>query len=222
LPPSPRLPGSPSRLSLARLYAIVDVELCAAGEHAPIDVVRAFLSAGVRLIQLRAKTWESGAFLDLAQAAVADANQAGALLIVNDRADVAAISEAHGLHVGQEDLSPADARLVVGGAACLGLSTHTEPQWTAALSAPISYMAIGPVFGTGTKATGYQPVGLETVSRVAAAAADCAMPVVAIGGITVDRAPAVIAAGASSVAVISDLMGKSPEARARAFIAALT
>ena len=184
--------------------------------------MRAFLSAGVRLIQLRAKTWESGVFLDLAHAAVADATQAGALLVVNDRADVAAISGAHGLHVGQQDLSPADARLVVGDTACLGISTHTAPQWTAALEAPVSYVAIGPVFGTGTKATGYQPVGLETVARVAAMAAACAMPVVAIGGITLDRAPAVIAAGASSVAVISDLMGESPEARARAFMAALT
>ena len=109
----------------------------------------------------------------------------------------------------------------MGDAACIGLSTHTEPQWTAALEAPVSYVAIGPVFGTGTKATGYQPVGLETVARVAALAAASAMPVVAIGGITLERAPAVIAAGASSVAVISDLMGESPEARARAFIAAL-
>lgn len=184
-------------------------------------MVRAFLSAGVRLIQLRAKSWESGLFLDLAHAAVADATQAGALLIVNDRADVAAIAGAHGLHVGQEDLSPADARLVVGDGSCLGLSTHTEPQWSAALDQPISYVAIGPVFGTGTKATGHQPVGLETVTLVAAKAKARDVPVVAIGGITLDRAGAVIASGASSVAVISDLMRGSPEVRAREFIRAL-
>jgi len=195
--------------------------LCAAAGRAPLDVVRAFLSAGVRLIQLRAKTWYSGAFLELAHASVADARAAGAILIINDRADVAAIAGADGLHVGQEDLAPADARRVVGEASCVGLSTHTETQWTTALDAPVSYLAIGPVFGTATKATGYQAVGLETVQRVSAAAAARELPVVAIGGITLERAPSVIAAGASSVAVISDLLSGSPEARARAFVHAL-
>ena len=197
------------------------MEVCAGAGRTPLDVARAFLSAGVRLIQLRAKTWESGAFLDLAHAAVADARVAGAIVVVNDRADVAAIAGAHGLHVGQDDLSPAAARTVVGPASWLGLSTHSEPQWTAALDAPISYVAIGPVFGTGTKATGYRAVGLETVSLVSAVAGQRQLPVVAIGGITLESAPAVIAAGASSVAVISDLLAGSPEARARAFLQAL-
>jgi len=206
---------------LPRLYAIVDVEVCAGAGQTPLDVVRAFLSAGVQLIQLRAKTWPSGAFLELAQAAVVEATTAGATIVINDRADIAALSGAPGLHVGQEDLSPADARKIVGPEACLGLSTHTEAQWMAALDAPISYVAIGPAFGTATKATGYQPVGLETVRRVAASAGARGLPVVAIGGITLDLAPSVIAAGASSVAVISDLMSPSPESRARAFLHAL-
>ena len=234
MPPSPKPPGSPNPLSrapraaaargwvsLPRLYAIVDVELCAAAGRPPLDVVRAFLSAGVRLIQLRAKTWDSGPFLDLAHASVAESRAAGATLIVNDRADVAALAGAHGLHVGQDDLAPLDARRVVGDASCLGLSTHTDTQWTVALDAPISYVAIGPVFGTGTKATGYQPVGVETVRRIGVAAAARGLPVVAIGGITLDRAASVIAAGASSVAVISGLMSGSPEAQARAFIQAV-
>jgi thiamine-phosphate pyrophosphorylase len=195
--------------------------VCAGAGHAPLDVTRAFLSAGVRLIQLRAKTWPSGPFLDLAQAAVADAASADATLIVNDRADIAALAGAPGLHVGQEDLRPDDARRIVGPDTWLGLSTHTAAQWTEALSAPISYVAIGPVFGTGTKATGYEAVGLQTVSMVAAAAAARSLPVIAIGGITLERAPGVIAAGASAVAVISDLLAGSPEARARAFIGAL-
>jgi len=181
--------------------------------------VTAFLSAGVRLIQLRAKTWDSGSFLELANATLAEANTAGAVIVVNDRADIAALSGAPGLHVGQDDLTPADARKVVGAASWLGLSTHTEAQWTAAFDAPIDYVAIGPVYGTDTKATGYRAVGLEAVGRVAACAR--AMPVVAIGGITLDSAPAVIAAGASAVAVISDLLAGAPEARARAFIRAL-
>jgi len=197
------------------------VDVCARTGQAPLDVVRAFLSAGVRLIQLRAKTWESGAFLDLANATVAEAQTAGAAVVVNDRADIAAIAGAQGLHVGQDDLSPADARKIVGLDAWVGLSSHSEAQWTAALTAPISYLAIGPVYGTGTKDTGYSAVGLETVSRVAAAAGPAAMPVVAIGGITLEDAPAVIAAGASSVAVISDLLAGAPEARARLFLRAL-
>jgi thiamine-phosphate pyrophosphorylase len=198
------------------------VEVCAAAGQPPLDVVRAFLAAGVRLIQLRAKEWPSGPFLDLALAAVAEAEPAGATIVVNDRADIAMLARAPGLHVGQDDLTPADARRLVGPDTWLGLSTHTEEQWTAALAAPISYVAIGPVFGTGTKATGYEAVGLHTVARVAAAAADHGVPVVAIGGITLERAPAVIAAGASAVAVISDLLVGSPEARARAFIHAVT
>jgi thiamine-phosphate pyrophosphorylase len=183
--------------------------------------VRAFLSAGIRLIQLRAKTWDSGAFLDLTQASLEDTRVAGAILIVNDRADVAAIAGADGLHVGQDDLPPIDARRVVGESSLVGLSTHTEAQWTLAFDAPISYVAIGPVFGTGTKATGYQPVGLETVRRTSDAAGARDLPVVAIGGITLDRAASVIAAGASSVAVISGLMAGSPEAQARAFMHAV-
>jgi thiamine-phosphate pyrophosphorylase len=237
LPPSPKRPSSlklPSRapraapargwpdLRLPRLYAIVDADVCAGAGYTPLDVTRAFLSAGVRLIQLRAKSWASGPFLDLAQAAVADAATAGAIIIVNDRADIAVLAGAPGLHVGQEDLSAADARRIVGPDSVLGLSTHTEAQWTNALREPISYVAIGPVFGTGSKDTGYQAVGLQTVGLAAAAAAERAVPVVAIGGITLERAPAVIAAGASAVAVISDLLAGSPEARARAFLASIT
>jgi thiamine-phosphate pyrophosphorylase len=187
----------------------------------PVDVARAFLSAGVRLLQLRAKDWASGAFLDLTQVVVDEANQAGARVIVNDRADVAALGRAHGLHVGQDDLAPSDARAVIGADAWLGLSTHTAGQWDAAIDEPVSYIAIGPVFGTATKATGYEAVGLETVRRVAAAAARRHLPIVAIGGITLARAPAVIASGAASVAVISDLLEGPPEARAREFLSAL-
>lgn len=224
MPPSPKPPSSLKQPSqkLPRLYAIVDADVCAGAGYVPLDVTRAFLSAGVQLIQLRAKSSQSGAFLDLALAAVAEASTAGAQIIVNDRADIAVLAGAPGLHIGQDDLSVADARRIVGPDSVLGLSTHTEAQWTHAVGEPISYVAIGPVFGTGTKATGYEAVGTRTVSLVAAAAGERAMPVVAIGGITLERAPAVIAAGASAVAVISDLLVGAPEARARAFLAAIT
>jgi thiamine-phosphate pyrophosphorylase len=218
LPPSPR--PRPS-LNLPKLYAIVDAEACAGAGRAPLDVARAFLSAGVRCIQLRIKGWDSGPFLDLARTVVEEATRAGCTVIVNDRADIAAIAGAHGLHVGQEDLSPADARHILGAAAIIGLSTHTRAQWQSAVAEPVSYLAIGPVYGTVSKATGYEAVGLEVVREASADASAAGLPVVAIGGITLERAPEVIASGAASVAVIGDLLTGSPEARARDFIRAL-
>ncbi len=221
MPPSPRRSRSPNLLKLERLYAIVDADVCAAAGRTPDDVTRAFLSAGARLIQLRCKTMASGPFLELATGVLEDARAAGATIIINDRADVARLSGAHGLHVGQEDLAPADARTVVGPASILGLSTHTRAQWDAAVGEPISYMAIGPAFGTGTKNTGYEAVGLGVVGEAAACAAANGLPTVAIGGITLDNARSVIDAGAASVAVISDLLIGDPEARCRAFLRTL-
>jgi thiamine-phosphate pyrophosphorylase len=203
------------------LYAIVDADVCARHQRAPLDVARAFLSAGATLLQLRCKSWGSAAFLDLAGAVLEAAAPAGAVVIINDRADVAALSGAHGLHVGQDDLAPADARAVIGAGPILGLSTHTPGQWTAAMAEPISYIAIGPVFGTGTKHTGYEAVGLETVRRASAAAARAGLPTVAIGGINIDNAAAVVAAGAASVAIISDLLVGDAEARCRAILRVL-
>jgi thiamine-phosphate pyrophosphorylase len=156
--------------------------------------------------------------MDIATAVVEEANRADAAVIVNDRADVAALAHAHGLHVGQEDLAPADARKVIGDEPWLGLSTHTRAQWEAAVGEPVCYIAVGPVFGTGTKDTGYRAVGLDTVTRAATVATRAGMPTVAIGGITLENARSVIDAGAASVAVISDLLRGDPEQRVRAFL----
>jgi len=184
-------------------------------------VARAFLNAGARLLQLRCKSLPSGAFLDLAVAISDDVRQAGAALIVNDRADVAVLCGAQGLHVGQTDLAPVDGRRVIGDSAILGLSTHTKEQWDAAVREPVSYIAIGPAFGTGTKDTGYTAVGPDVVRRASRAAAERGLPTVAIGGITMENAKSVIDAGASSVAVISDLLTIDPEKRCREFLRAL-
>jgi thiamine-phosphate pyrophosphorylase len=216
LSPSPRRLSS---LNLHKLYAIVDVDACARVNRVPLDVGRAFLSAGARLIQIRAKTWGSGAFLELAVTLAEDARAAGATLIVNDRVDVAAIAQL-GVHVGQEDLPAADARALVGDQ-LVGLSTHTDAQLQSGIGEPVSYLAIGPVFGTATKDTGYEAIGLETVRRASGIVSGAGLPLVAIGGIRLEQAPQVIAAGASSVAVISDLLDGDPEERARAFLRAL-
>ena len=201
-----------------RLYPIVDAEVCAAAGRATEDVARAFLAAGARVLQLRCKHMGSGAFLDLAGRILDDTRAAGGTLIINDRADVAAVCGAHGLHVGQDDLCPADCRAVIGPTTILGLSTHTKEQWDAAGLEPISYLAIGPAFPTGTKQTGYDAAGLGVIRAASTSAAARGLPAVAIGGITIDNAVSVIDAGAAAVAVISDLVKGDPEARCRAFL----
>lgn len=182
----------------------------------PLDLARAFLDGGATIIQLRAKTLESGPFLGLCDALVAAATPAGARVIVNDRADLAQLSGAAGVHVGQDDLPPAAARALLGPTAIVGCSTHSVAQIAQALREPVSYIAVGPVFGTRTKDTGYEAVGLDLVRAARAAAGDT--PVVAIGGITIDTAASVLAAGATSVAVISDLLaGGDPAARVASY-----
>jgi len=178
----------------------------------------AFLDGGATFLQLRAKTLSGDEFLSAASKLVALARARGARVIVNDRADIAKLSGAHGVHLGQDDLDPAAARRLLGPAAMIGRSTHTDAQLAASAGEPVDYVAIGPVFGTATKATGYDAVGLEMVRR----AASFGRPVVAIGGITLETAAAVIGAGAASVAVIGDLLMGDPAVRVRAFVEELS
>ncbi len=185
-----------------------------------VDLAEAFLGGGARFLQLRAKRLESGPFLELCDAVVALARAADALVIVNDRVDLARLSGAGGVHLGQDDLPPSAARLQLGDAAVIGVSTHSVSQIEAALIEPASYTAVGPIFGTRTKDTGYEAVGLALVS--AAASCSGSRPVVAIGGITLETAPAVRAAGATAIAVIGDLLtGGRPDARVREYLRAL-
>jgi thiamine-phosphate pyrophosphorylase len=197
------------------------VDASARADVTPVDVARAFLDGGARLLQLRAKTLPSRDFLALADTIVAAAGRYGASIIINDRVDIAKLAGAAGVHVGQDDLSPAAARRLLGDAAIVGFSTHTLQQIDAAVREPVSYVAVGPVFGTQSKDTGYRAVGLELVAAAARIAGT--LPVVAIGGITIENASSVIAAGAASVAVISDLLvDRDPEERTRAFLRRLT
>jgi thiamine-phosphate pyrophosphorylase len=191
-------------MSFPRLHAILDVDAAAAAGWAPRDLVLAFLDGGARFIQLRAKHLASAPFLELCDEVVRTAAPYGASVIVNDRADLARMSGAAGVHVGQEDLPPAAARSLLGATAIIGFSTHIISQLEAACAEPISYVAVGPVFGTRTKDTGYAAVGLDVVRAAAQLAGD--LPVVAIGGITLDNAASAIDAGAASVAVITDLL----------------
>jgi thiamine-phosphate pyrophosphorylase len=171
------------------------------------------------LLQIRAKQLPGRDFLEATTAIVERARESEALVVVNDRADIARLSGAGGLHVGQDDLTPVDARAVAGADILLGLSTHTREQIDAAVRESIEYLAIGPVFGTASKDTGYDAVGLERVALAKQIADTASRPVVAIGGITLDTAQQVLDAGASAVAVISDLLSTgSPEARVRQYL----
>jgi len=193
------------------------VDVAAHGTWAPLDLARAYLDGGARLLQLRAKHLPSAPFLELCDELVRMASPYSASIIVNDRADLAVMAGAAGVHVGQEDLAPMHARRLVGPTGIVGYSTHTVQQIEAAIREPISYLAVGPVFGTTTKDTGYSAVGLALVSTAVRLAG--AIPVVAIGGITLETAPTVLEAGATSVAVIGDLlMHGHPQGRVAAYL----
>jgi thiamine-phosphate pyrophosphorylase len=205
-------------MTLSPLCAIVDAEAAARVGWQPLDLARAFLDGGARFLQLRAKSMPGAELLETATAIVQLAHARGALVIVNDRADIARLSGADGVHVGQDDLGPAAVRAIVGPDAVVGLSTHTVEQLEQAVVEPVSYVAIGPVFGTTTKATGYAQVGLDMVRAAARRTGAKGLPLVAIGGITIENAPSVLAAGASSVAVIGGLLATGDPSRVRLFL----
>jgi thiamine-phosphate pyrophosphorylase len=209
------VPVSPKPFS--PIYPIVDVDVCRMRGVDARDTAAAFINGGATILQVRQKSGGTADFLDIVRHAVA-VSGGRASVIVNDRADLAAIAGAAGVHVGQHDL-PLEAVLAIAGAANVcGISTHTREQVDEAVAGPAAYIAVGPIFRTGTKVTGYDARGLDLVRY----AAGRGKPVVAIGGITLDRAPEVISAGADSVAVISDLLSEGdPAARVARYLDAL-
>ena len=219
-PPVPPIPNPQS--PIPALNAIIDVDAAGRAGWRPVDLANAFLNGGARFLQLRAKTMGGAALLDTAAAIVELTRSCGASLIVNDRADIARLAAADGVHVGQDDLAPSAVRALVGRGAIVGLSTHTIEQMEGAVTEPVSYVAVGPVFGTTTKDTGYSRIGLEMVRAAAARASAHGLPLVAIGGITLQTARSVIDAGAASVAVIGDLLSTGdPERRTHEYLVAL-
>jgi thiamine-phosphate pyrophosphorylase len=183
----------------------------------PRALAQACLAGGARLLQVRQKGRANGGgrLLTLAREVVALARELDASVLINDRADIALMAGAAGVHVGQQDLPVSVVRTLLGEDAIVGVSTHTPEQIDEALSGSADYLAVGPVFSTTTKETGYTPRGLELVRQ----AAGRGKPVVAIGGVTLENAPAVLAAGAASVAIISDLLSDAdPEERVRQMV----
>jgi len=184
---------------LPKLYAITDRGL-SNGTHE--EIVRSMLEGGARLIQLRDKEGSSREMLDAARKCLELTRPAGALLIINDRVDVALTTGADGVHLGQDDIDVEEAREILGDQKIIGISTHTLEQYRAALETSADYIAVGPVYPTTTKANPDEVIGLDMV-RAARELAD--RPLVAIGGITHERAQEVLAAGADCIAVISAL-----------------
>ena len=186
-------------LKLPKLYAITDCQLSNCTNE---EIVGKLLAGGARLIQLRDKDASSREMLDAARSCLKHTRAAGAILVVNDRVDIALTADADGVHLGQDDISVEEAREMLGDDKIIGVSTHSIDQFRAALETSADYIAVGPVFATKTRENADPVVGLELV-REAKALSD--RPIVAIGGITPERSAEVIAAGADCVAVISAL-----------------
>ena len=205
------------RLVLPPLYVILDATLL---KNSPQNCAQELAAAGVRLLQYRDKPAPAKELLETSRELVSSLEASRAALIVNDRPDVAALAGARGVHVGQDDLGVEQARAVVGNEMWVRVSTHNLEQFRRAAATSADYIAIGPVFATTSKANPDPVVGLELLREVRALTDK---PIVAIGGITLEKAITVIDAGADSVAVISDiLLARSPGERARQFLDVLS
>jgi len=180
-----------------RLYAIAD-----AAFGNPVHLAEALFAGGARLVQVRSKNADAGIVLQQVEQILKIAPN-GARVIVNDRADVALISGAAGVHLGQTDLAPRLARQILMPGQIIGCSTHTLQQALTADQSSVNYIAAGPVFPTTNKANPDPVIGLEGLRDICSRVRT---PVVAIGGITIETARDVLACGPASVAVISDLL----------------
>jgi thiamine-phosphate pyrophosphorylase len=189
-------------MNLPRVYPILDTQLLAVKECEMEAVAVAWIEGGARILQFRHKGQWTRSVFEQAEGIATLCRSGGVTFVVNDRADVAKLLDA-GLHVGQDDLPPADARNLLRRQAMLGYSTHSLRQFDAAAAEPVDYLAIGPVFPTLSKQNPDPVVGLAELRKCRAVSA---RPLVAIGGITRDSAPAVFAAGADSVAIIGALL----------------
>ena len=205
----------PAHLAGARLYLILEAR---PGGRDAVPIVEAALRGGVDLVQLREKLLPDGELVAVARRLAAACDRAGALFVLNDRPDLAADCDADGVHVGQDDVAPAEARRLAGAGRFVGLSTHSPAQIAAAHAAGVDYIGVGPVWETATK-PGRPAVGLELVAEAARSAR---LPWFAIGGIDLANLARVREAGATRLAVVRAIRDAAdPEAAARAFRSAL-
>jgi thiamine-phosphate pyrophosphorylase len=189
----------PTRLVLPRLYVILDATLLTVSA---IECAQELAGAGVRLMQYRHKYAPASEMLKVSKELASTLQPQGITFIVNDRPDVAAMAHASGVHVGQDDLGVEATRSLVGEQ-IIGVSTHNLEQFEKAAGSSADYFAVGPIFATASKENPDPVVGTELIQRVRGLTDK---PIVAIGGIKLENAAEVIAAGADSVAVISDIL----------------
>jgi thiamine-phosphate pyrophosphorylase len=182
---------------LPRLYTFADASF---GD--PVRLAEALFNAGARIIQVRNKMGSARELLEQVERILSFAPQ-GAEIIVNDRVDVALIAGAGGVHLGQDDVPPVEARRILGLDPMIGFSTHNLEQAMQAEKLPVDYVAVGPIFLTTTKEKPDPVVGLENLNAICQA---IRKPVIAIGGIKLENAEDVLKAGATSVAVMSDVL----------------
>jgi thiamine-phosphate pyrophosphorylase len=200
-------------LVFPRLYAILDSSLLTTSE---LVLAEMLAGSGVELIQYRNKKAPSRDLFEISLRLSTAMAQRDVRFIVNDRPDIALLSGAGGVHVGQEDLGVEEARAICGRPRWVGVSTHTLDQVAAADRTSADYVAFGPIFPTTTKQNPDAVVGTELLHR---ARQLTRKPLVAIGGITLERAAEVFDAGADSLAVVRDLMcAASPGQRAREYL----
>ncbi len=197
----------------SHFYAMVDT----AGGHEPVALARILLDAGAKVLQLRLKDAGSKDFLAAARTIAALCRERGAMLIVNDRADIAKLADAAGVHVGQQDLPLEAARQIVGAGKIVGVSTHSVAQARAAELGGADYIGFGAMYTGGLKNV-RNAQGLERLREIRAAVR---LPIVAIGGITQATVPEVLAAGADAAAIITDVLRANDiAAKVRAILSA--
>ena len=204
------------RFVIPRLYVILDAALV---EGAAPEIAGQLISAGVRLLQYRAKCLSPRETLETARQVAEQARARKTHFFVNDRPDLAVLAGADGVHVGQDDLSVEEARSILGRDRWVGVSTHNRQQFEQAVATSADYVAIGPIFATTSKGNPDPVVGPALLRELRPLTTK---PIVAIGGIRLENAAELIEAGADSVAVIRDILaGPDPAERARQFLACL-
>ena len=191
------------KFTLPAIYPITDTGISALSHS---EQVLRLTDGGATIIQIREKRIPAGDWFSDVQLAVRNAHTRGARVIINDRVDVAIALGADGVHLGQDDLPPADARKLLGGSAIIGFSTHTLEQVAAATALPVDYIAFGPIFRTQTKDDPDPTVGVELLEQACLLKGD--LPLVAIGGINASNLAQVLAAGADSAAMIGCLLSE--------------
>jgi thiamine-phosphate pyrophosphorylase len=191
------------KFQLPKVYPITDARLSGLS-HA--EQVEKLIAGGAKMIQLREKHASPRDFYAQAERALANARKHDVKIIINDRVDIALALKADGVHLGQDDLPPEEARKFLGDAAIIGYSTHSVEQALEAVKLPLDYIAIGAIFPTANKEKPEAILGLENLRQVRAAIGD--FPLVAIGGIWFENAKSVVEAGADSVAIIGALLEK--------------